>query len=93
MHDKALQNRVVGAGDLDRRKFVQSIGMLGLSAALPVVARVDTDVKGADLKTPSGKPLRGLYPIVETPFTAADKLDTEVLAAEVRSSTAGASTA
>jgi dihydrodipicolinate synthase/N-acetylneuraminate lyase len=42
------------------------------------------DIHGAQLSTPSGKPLRGLYPIVETPFTPSDVLDTEVLAAEVR---------
>jgi dihydrodipicolinate synthase/N-acetylneuraminate lyase len=41
-------------------------------------------VRGAQLTTPSGKPLRGLYPIVETPFTPDDALDTETLAAEVR---------
>ena len=34
--------------------------------------------------TPSGKPLRGLYPIVQTPFTEDDKLDVDALAAEVR---------
>ena len=33
--------------------------------------------------TPSGKPLRGLFPIMETPFTKDNKLDTETLAAEV----------
>jgi dihydrodipicolinate synthase/N-acetylneuraminate lyase len=42
------------------------------------------DIHGAQLSTPSGKPLRGLYPIVETPFTPDDVLDTEALAAEVR---------
>jgi 4-hydroxy-tetrahydrodipicolinate synthase len=69
----------------DRRTFLQQMGMLGLAAALPsaAVAAEVPDVKGADLKTPSGKPLRGLYPIVATPFTADDKLDTAALAAEV----------
>ena len=38
------------------------------------------DIRGAQLTTPSGKPLRGLYPIVETPFTAEDVLDTDALA-------------
>jgi 4-hydroxy-tetrahydrodipicolinate synthase len=42
------------------------------------------DVQGADLRTRSGKPLRGLYPIMETPFTQDDKLDVDLLAAEVR---------
>jgi dihydrodipicolinate synthase/N-acetylneuraminate lyase len=41
-------------------------------------------VRGAQLTTPSGKPLRGLYPIVETPFTPDNVLDTATLAAEVR---------
>src|SRR6202453_3339772 len=30
------------------------------------------DIRGAQLSTPSGKPLRGLYPILETPFTPDD---------------------
>jgi 4-hydroxy-tetrahydrodipicolinate synthase len=69
----------------DRRAFLQSVAMLGLSAALPAIAAAEIpDVKGADLKTPSGKPLRGLYPIMETPFTADDKLNTDALAAEVQ---------
>jgi 4-hydroxy-tetrahydrodipicolinate synthase len=70
----------------DRRTFLQQVGMMGLAAALPAaVASAETaDVKGADLKTPSGKPLRGLYPIMETPFTADDKLNTDALAAEVK---------
>jgi dihydrodipicolinate synthase/N-acetylneuraminate lyase len=42
------------------------------------------DIRGAQLSTPSGKPLRGLYPIMQTPFTPQDVLDTESLAAEVR---------
>jgi dihydrodipicolinate synthase/N-acetylneuraminate lyase len=42
------------------------------------------DFMGAQLSTPSGKPLRGLYPILQTPFTEADELDTDLLAAEVR---------
>ena len=73
---------------LDRRTFLQQVGILGLAAALPQAAATASaaqvaDVQGADLKTPSGKPLRGLYPIMETPFTADDKLDTAALAAEV----------
>jgi dihydrodipicolinate synthase/N-acetylneuraminate lyase len=45
---------------------------------------MNEDIRGAQLSTPSGKPLRGLYPIVETPFTPDNVLDTETLAAEVR---------
>jgi 4-hydroxy-tetrahydrodipicolinate synthase len=72
------------ASGQDRRRFLQAVGMVGLAAALPQVAAAETDVKGADLKTPSGKPLRGLYPIMETPFTADDKLNTDALANEVK---------
>ena len=86
MRDAAAENR------LNRRNFLQGVGMVGLAAALPQVmagtrvadAQVAADVHGADLKTPSGKPLRGLYPIIQTPFTAEDKLDTAALAAEVK---------
>jgi 4-hydroxy-tetrahydrodipicolinate synthase len=53
--------------------------MLGMSSTAEAA-----EVAGADLTTPSGKPLRGLYPILETPFTPDDKLDTDALAAEVR---------
>jgi 4-hydroxy-tetrahydrodipicolinate synthase len=78
-HDNAAESRS------DRRTFLQTVGMLGLAAALPQIAEAAEvpDVKGADLKTPSGKPLRGLYPIMETPFTADDKLNTDTLASEV----------
>ena len=72
------------ASGQDRRRFLQTVGMVGLAAALPQIAAAETDVKGADLKTPSGKPLRGLYPIMETPFTADDKLNTDALANEVK---------
>ena len=53
-------------------------------AATQVADAQSTDVQGANLKTPSGKPLRGLYPIMETPFTPDDKLNTDALAAEVK---------
>lgn len=81
MHDTKAGNRQ------DRRSFLQQVGTLGLAAALPQAISANaemTDVKGADLKTPSGKPLRGLYPIMETPFTPDDKLNTDALAAEVK---------
>jgi dihydrodipicolinate synthase/N-acetylneuraminate lyase len=68
-----------------RRAFLQSLGLIALaSELLPSEAAAAADVKGVQLSTPSGKPLRGLYPIVETPFTPDDKLDTDSLAAEVR---------
>ena len=74
---------------LGRRAFLQSAGAVALGAAAlassftPAEAAT-ADVHGANMKTPSGKPLRGLYPILATPFTAGDKLDNECLAAEVK---------
>lgn len=70
----------------DRRAVLRSAAALSLSAGFLnfAGAAAAADVRGAHLKTPSGKPLRGLYPIVQTPFTESDKLDTELLAAEVK---------
>lgn len=72
---------------LDRRTFLQNAGILGLGAPSFLKAAVAEpaaeDVHGAQLQTPSGKPLRGLYSIMETPFTPDDKLDAASLAAEV----------
>jgi 4-hydroxy-tetrahydrodipicolinate synthase len=59
-------------------------GLLGTGLLRSASGAEPADVRGADLKTPSGKPLRGLYPILQTPFTPDDKLDTEALAAEIR---------
>lgn len=69
-----------------RRSFLQAVGVLALATGVSQesTAAADSDVKGAQLKTPSGKPLRGLYPIMQTPFTEKDELDTESLAAEVK---------
>ncbi|MGP8260517.1 MAG: dihydrodipicolinate synthase family protein [Acidobacteriaceae bacterium] len=82
---------ITAGNRLDRRTFLQNVGMLGLGAAFvesALTAQVadaqSADVQGANLKTPSGKPLRGLYPIMETPFTPDDKLNTDALAAEVK---------
>jgi 4-hydroxy-tetrahydrodipicolinate synthase len=76
-----------GSNRLNRRTFLHTAAMLGAGAGLatviPQTAAAEADVLGADLKTPSGKPLRGLYPIMETPFTPDNKLDTAALAAEV----------
>ncbi len=65
--------------------FLQNAGMLALSAGfLDAAALPETaEVHGVLLKTPSGKPLSGLYPIPETPFTPEDKLDSDALAKEV----------
>ena len=82
---------ITAGNRLDRRTFLQNAGLLGLGAgflqsvaATQVADAQGADVHGANLKTPSGKPLRGLYPIMETPFTPEDKLDTDALAAEVK---------
>lgn len=70
---------------MDRRGFLLAAGAAALGAGLsPVVGRAQpADVLGADLATPSGKPLRGLFPILETPFRSDNTLDTDALAAEV----------
>lgn len=47
-------------------------------------ANDQSETRGAQLQTPSGKPLRGLYPILQTPFTKSDVLDEEALAREVQ---------
>ena len=71
--------------NLGRRSLLKSAAAMALGASvLPGASAQAADVKGAHLTTPSGKPLRGLYPIVATPFTENDKLDTELLAAEVK---------
>jgi hypothetical protein len=61
----------------DRREAMQSLAALAAATAVvaPSPAAHAADVKGAHLTTPRGKPLRGLYPIVATPFTEADKLE------------------
>ena len=56
---------------MNRRNFLQS-GLLILGASETAGAAV------------SAKPLRGIFPIAQTPFTADDKLDLEALAEEVR---------
>jgi dihydrodipicolinate synthase/N-acetylneuraminate lyase len=66
-----------------RRGFLRAAGVLAAGAALSQHSFA-ADLKGAQLQTPSGKPLRGLYPILQTPFTEKDELDTEALAAEIR---------
>jgi 4-hydroxy-tetrahydrodipicolinate synthase len=70
---------------LSRRTFLRSTGALILGAGLLKSSGTAwaADVQGADLMTPSGKHLRGLYPILETPFTPDNVLDTDALASEV----------
>src|SRR6185312_2013602 len=71
---------------LDRRPFLRSTGALVLGASLLGRASrsLGADVTTPALFSPSGKALRGLYPILQTPFTPDNKLDAEALAAEVR---------
>jgi 4-hydroxy-tetrahydrodipicolinate synthase len=75
----------IGEKNVGRRGFLQSAGALALAAGvLKSTASQAADLQPPQLMTPSGKPLRGLYPIIETPFTQADKLDTDALAAEIK---------
>jgi 4-hydroxy-tetrahydrodipicolinate synthase len=66
-----------------RRNVLEAAALLTASVAVTGRAHA-VDVQGAQLTTPSGKPLRGLYPIMQTPFDEHDRLDTELLTAEVR---------
>jgi dihydrodipicolinate synthase/N-acetylneuraminate lyase len=63
---------------LDRRKFLQSATAFAVSLSI---------LRGSEAgasSTPGAKPLSGLFPIGESPFTADDKLDLDCLAAEVK---------
>ena len=48
------------------------------------LAAIACGVPSIALAAPSGKPLRGIFPIAQTPFTDDDKLDLDALAEEVR---------
>jgi 2-keto-3-deoxy-L-arabinonate dehydratase len=63
---------------LDRREFLQSAGAFSLCVSLLGSAEASATA------TPGAKPLRGLFPIGETPFTADNKLDLDCLAEEVK---------
>jgi dihydrodipicolinate synthase/N-acetylneuraminate lyase len=69
---------------LDRREFLQSASAFALSLSI-----LRSSEAGAT-STAGGKPLSGLFPIGETPFTADDKLDLDCLAAEVKFCNRGA---
>ncbi|MFL6618460.1 MAG: dihydrodipicolinate synthase family protein [Povalibacter sp.] len=77
-----MKDRETGLSQ-NRRAFLQAAGGVALAAGLSRLSFA-ADIKGAQLETPSGKPLRGLYPILQTPFTEKDELDTDALAAEIR---------
>jgi dihydrodipicolinate synthase/N-acetylneuraminate lyase len=66
-------NRAAG-----RREFLKVIGATAIGAALP-----RTNVLAAANDAPS-KPLRGIFPIAQTPFTSGNKIDFDSLVEEVR---------
>jgi dihydrodipicolinate synthase/N-acetylneuraminate lyase len=75
-------------GTLPRREFLQYLGAgaLGLAMSLGRAKAQDSGAAAAPAApAPSGsKPMRGLFPIGQTPFTEDDKLDLDALGAEVR---------
>jgi len=62
---------------MDRRAALKLLGTAAGSLALPSAAFAGSPSK------PMAKPLRGLFPIASTPFTADNKLDFDCLNAEV----------
>src|SRR3974390_2926925 len=60
-----------------RREFLQLLGAgtLGLALSAPPLFAAGK---------PVSKPLRGIFPIAQTPFTETDKLDLDALVEEVR---------
>jgi 4-hydroxy-tetrahydrodipicolinate synthase len=61
---------------LHRRTFLGILGAGVLDAALPTLARPQSP-------PPTAKPLRGIFPIAQTPFTDSNQVDLKVLAREV----------
>jgi dihydrodipicolinate synthase/N-acetylneuraminate lyase len=85
MPGKEMTDKIEAQNELGRRTVFQSVAAMALGVTvLRSVSSQAADINGAHLTTHSGKPLRGLYPIVATPFTENDKLDTELLVAEVK---------
>jgi dihydrodipicolinate synthase/N-acetylneuraminate lyase len=66
------------ASEVNRRAVLKAAGSVAAGIAL---SRVGFAAQGAN---PRSKPLRGLFPIGQTPFTQDDKLDLECLTAEVK---------
>jgi hypothetical protein len=66
------------ANEVNRRAVLKAVGAVAAGVAL---SRVGFAAQGAN---PGSKPLRGLFPIGQTPFTQDDKLDLDCLAAEVK---------
>ena len=61
-----------------RREFLESFGAAALCLALP-----EPRISAANPSTKS-KPLRGIFPIAQTPFTESNRLDLDSLVEEVR---------
>jgi 4-hydroxy-tetrahydrodipicolinate synthase len=61
----------------DRRAFLKFFGVSALALALH-----DRKMFGAE--GPGSKPLRGIFPVAQTPFTESNKLDLDALIAEMR---------
>jgi 4-hydroxy-tetrahydrodipicolinate synthase len=71
------------AGDLRRREFMQLLGVSAFGLVLSGYTSFGAEKTGARAK-PGAKALRGLFPILSTPYTPDDKLDLECLANEVK---------
>jgi len=63
--------------DWDRRTFLRTLGVGAIGAALPKWKLLATE-------TPSSKPLRGIFPVAQTPFTDSNKVDFDALVKELR---------
>jgi dihydrodipicolinate synthase/N-acetylneuraminate lyase len=68
----------VSSPRIDRRAILRVFGAIALGAALPKIALAAAGPE------PTHKPLNGLFPIAETPFTEADKIDLECLTNQIR---------
>ena len=66
------------AYEVDRRTVLKALGSVAAGMALSGAGFAATS------SSPRTKPFRGLFPIGSTPFTEADKLDLDCLAAEVK---------
>lgn len=62
------------SGDMDRREFLQWLGVGVIGLGLVHRGFVTVPERSAGTKR-----LRGIFPIAQTPFTAADKLDVDAL--------------
>jgi len=81
MYEGAAENqrgKTVTNFQMDRRTMLRVFGSAAVATALPNLGFA------AMPPWPSTKPMRGLFPIAETPFTEADKIDLDCLANQVR---------